>query len=80
MTALPCAISYNKKHNLANGEDNRDGHNDNRSWNCGVESPTDHLKVLVLQDQKQRNFLATLMLAQGVQKYVYRELQQPVSG
>ena len=59
-------VSYNEKHNLANGEDNRDGTDDNRSWNCGVEGPSDDTKVLTLRARQQRNFLATLMLSQGV--------------
>jgi isoamylase len=59
-------VSYNEKHNLANGEDNRDGTDDNRSWNCGVEGPTDDPEVLTLRARQQRNFLATLMLSQGV--------------
>ncbi|MGH8814256.1 MAG: glycogen debranching protein GlgX, partial [Advenella sp.] len=59
-------VSYNDKHNLANGEDNRDGSNDNRSWNCGAEGDTDDPEVLTLRARQQRNFLATLMLSQGV--------------
>jgi len=59
-------VSYNEKHNLANGEDNRDGTWDNRSWNCGVEGPTDDPDVLALRARQQRNFLATLMLSQGI--------------
>jgi len=59
-------VSYNHKHNEANGEQNRDGHNDNLSWNCGVEGPTNDRKVLSLRRRQQRNFLATLMLSQGV--------------
>jgi len=59
-------VSYNDKHNEANLEDNRDGTNDNRSWNCGVEGPTDDLKILALRALQKRNFLATLMLSQGV--------------
>jgi glycogen operon protein len=59
-------VSYNEKHNLANGEDNRDGTDDNRSWNCGAEGPTDDQEVLTLRTRQQRNFLATLMLSQGV--------------
>ena len=59
-------VSYNEKHNFANGEDNRDGTDDNRSWNCGVEGPTDDTEVLTLRARQQRNFLATLMLSQGV--------------
>ena len=59
-------VSYNEKHNEANGEDNNDGESHNRSWNCGVEGPTDDPEVLALRARQQRNFLATLMLSQGV--------------
>jgi glycogen operon protein len=59
-------VSYNEKHNEANGEENRDGNNNNDSWNCGVEGPTDNPVVLALRDRQRRNFLATLMLSQGV--------------
>ena len=59
-------VSYNYKHNLANGEDNRDGHDHNLSWNYGVEGPTDDPKILALRAQQKRNFLATLILSQGV--------------
>ena len=59
-------MSYNSKHNEANGEDNRDGSDDNRSWNCGVEGETDDPDVFALRRQQQRNFLATLLLSQGV--------------
>jgi glycogen operon protein len=59
-------VSYNYKHNEANGEDNRDGTDDNRSWNCGVEGPTDDPQILALRSRQQRNFLATLLLSQGV--------------
>ncbi len=59
-------VSYNEKHNEANGEDNRDGTDDNRSWNCGVEGPTDDPQVQALRARQQRNFLATLLLSQGV--------------
>ena len=59
-------VSYNEKHNEANGEDNRDGTDDNRAWNCGVEGPSDDLSVLALRDRQQRNFLTTLLLSQGV--------------
>jgi isoamylase len=59
-------VSYNEKHNQANGEHNRDGENHNRSWNCGVEGPTDDPDVLALRARQQRNFLATLFLSQGV--------------
>ena len=57
--------SYNSKHNEANGEDNRDGHNDNRSWNCGVEGPTDDPAILDLRDRMRRGSMATLLLSQG---------------
>jgi isoamylase len=59
-------VSYNDKHNEANGEDNRDGENHNRSWNHGVEGPTDDPAIEALRARQQRNFLATLFLSQGV--------------
>ena len=59
-------VSYNDKHNGANGEDNRDGTNDNRAWNCGVEGATDDAAVLALRRRQQRNLLATLFLSLGV--------------
>jgi glycogen operon protein len=59
-------VSYNEKHNDANGESNRDGEDHNRSWNCGVEGPTDNPDVLRLRNRQMRNFLATLFLSQGV--------------
>lgn len=59
-------VSYNEKHNEANGEDNNDGESHNRSWNCGAEGPTDDPNVLALRARQQRNFLATLLLSQGV--------------
>jgi isoamylase len=59
-------VSYNEKHNEANGEGNRDGTDDNRSWNCGVEGPTVDPAVKALRARQQRNFLATLLLSQGV--------------
>ena len=59
-------VSYNHKHNEANGEDNRDGEGHNRSWNCGVEGPTDDAGVIALRARQKRNFLATLLLSQGV--------------
>ncbi len=58
-------VSYNDKHNEANLEDNRDGTDDNRSWNCGVEGPTDDPAINALRTRQQRNFLATLLLTQG---------------
>ncbi|GAB3181557.1 glycogen debranching protein GlgX [Telluribacter humicola] len=59
-------VSYNEKQNDANGEDNNDGESHNRSWNCGVEGPTDDKLVISLRDRQKRNFLATLFLSQGV--------------
>jgi glycogen operon protein len=59
-------VSYNEKHNEANGEDSRDGESHNRSWNHGVEGPTDDIEVLALRSRAQRNFLTTLLLSQGV--------------
>ncbi|MGP3986910.1 glycogen debranching protein GlgX [Streptomyces sp. 3N207] len=59
-------VSYNEKHNEANGEGNRDGESYNRSWNCGVEGPSDDAAVLALRRRQQRNLIATLMLSQGV--------------
>jgi isoamylase len=59
-------VSYNDKHNEANLEENRDGTDDNRSWNCGVEGPTDDPEVNRLRARQMRNFLATLFLSQGV--------------
>ncbi|HEX6405466.1 MAG TPA: glycogen debranching protein GlgX [Pseudonocardiaceae bacterium] len=59
-------VSYNNKHNEANGEGNRDGTDDNRSWNCGVEGSTDDPEVLALRDRQRRNMLAALFLSQGV--------------
>src|SRR5204862_6319156 len=58
-------VSYNEKHNEANLDDNRDGENNNLSWNCGVEGPTDDPAIHDLRERQQRNFLATLMLSQG---------------
>ena len=59
-------VSYNEKHNEANGEDNNDGENHNRSWNCGVEGETDKPDVVELRWRQQRNFLTTLLVSQGV--------------
>ncbi|MGY1730494.1 glycogen debranching protein GlgX [Geodermatophilus sp. SYSU D01045] len=59
-------VSYNEKHNEANGEDNNDGESHNRSWNCGVEGETDDPEVLELRARQRRNFLVSLMLSQGV--------------
>ncbi len=59
-------VSYNDKHNEANGEGNRDGESYNRSWNCGEEGPTEDPDVLALRFRQKRNFLTTLILSQGV--------------
>jgi isoamylase len=59
-------VSYNEKHNEANGEQNRDGESHNRSWNCGVEGPTMDPDVLRIRTRQKRNFLSTLLLSQGV--------------
>jgi len=59
-------VSYNEKHNEANGEDNNDGESHNRSWNCGAEGPTDDAGINELRARQQRNFLTTLLLSQGV--------------
>jgi glycogen operon protein len=59
-------VTYNEKHNEDNLEDNRDGTDDNRSWNCGVEGETDEPEIQALRARQQRNFLATLLLSQGV--------------
>ena len=59
------AVSYDHKHNGANGEQGRDGHSDNRSWNCGVEGPTDDAEILALRERQKRNLLTTLLFAQG---------------
>ncbi|HET7355454.1 MAG TPA: glycogen debranching protein GlgX [Nocardioidaceae bacterium] len=59
-------VSYNEKHNQANGEDGNDGESHNRSWNCGVEGNTDDKSVLALRARQERNFLVTLLISQGV--------------
>ncbi len=59
-------VSYNSRHNEANGEENRDGTYDDLSWNCGVEGPTDDPEVVKLRERQERNFLATLFVSQGV--------------
>jgi isoamylase len=59
-------VSYNEKHNEANGENNADGDNLNDSWNCGVEGPTDNPNIVALRERQKRNLMATLMLSQGV--------------
>jgi glycogen operon protein len=64
--SLKDLVCYNGKHNEANKEDNRDGADNNDSWNCGVEGPTDNRDVIALRARQKRNFMATLMLSQGV--------------
>ncbi len=59
-------VSYNEKHNEANGEGGADGEENNLSWNCGVEGPTDDTEINALRERQKRNFLATLLLSQGV--------------
>ena len=59
-------VSYSRKHNLANGEDNRDGENNNLSWNCGVEGSTSDKKVMLLRERSRRNLIASLFLSNGV--------------
>ena len=59
-------VSYNDKHNEANGEGNRDGSSDNRSWNCGVEGPTDDPEIIELRERQKRNILTTLFVSQGL--------------
>jgi isoamylase len=59
-------VSFNDKHNEANGENNNDGANDNNSWNCGIEGPATDPAIVALRERQKRNFLATLMLSQGV--------------
>ena len=62
---LADTVSYNEKHNDANKEGGQDGHSDNRSWNCGAEGPTDDAAINTLRQRQMRNYLATLLLAQG---------------
>lgn len=64
--SLEDLVTYNDKHNDANGEENRDGESNNLSWNCGVEGPTDDPDIIALRERQKRNFMATLMLSQGV--------------
>jgi len=59
-------VSYNEKHNEANGEDNKDGESHNRSWNCGAEGDTDDKDIIALRNKQKRNFIATLFLSQGI--------------
>ena len=64
--SLADMVSYERKHNEANGENNRDGANDNDSWNCGAEGPTDDPDILALRERQKRNIIATLMFSEGV--------------
>ena len=59
-------VSYDRKHNAANGENNHDGSDDNRSWNCGTEGPTDDAEINALRERQVRNFLVTLFFSQGI--------------
>ena len=59
-------VSYNKKHNQSNGEENRDGESHNRSWNCGIEGTTDDIKIVALRKRQVKNFLTVLLLSQGI--------------
>jgi glycogen operon protein len=59
-------VSYNDKHNEANGEDNRDGANDNRSWNCGVEGPSDDPAIEKLRNRQVKNFLTVTLMSLGM--------------
>jgi glycogen operon protein len=67
---LSDVVSYNHKHNEGNGEDNRDGREDNRSWNCGVEGPTDDPGIERLRNRQVKNFLTATMLSVGVPMFV----------
>src|SRR4029078_31416 len=58
-------VTYNEKHNEANLEDNRDGHSNNHSWNCGAEGPTDDPDITALRERQKRNLLATMLLSHG---------------
>ncbi len=73
-------VSYEERHNEANGEENRDGTEDNRSWNCGVEGETDDPEVNALRDRQIRNFLATLLLSQGAPMLLAGDEQRRTQG
>src|SRR4029453_13537857 len=74
-------VPYDAKHNEANLEDNRDGHDNNLSWNCGVEGPSDDPAIRALRAQQKRNLIATLLLSQGVPMIVAGdELGRPQQG
>ena len=70
-------VTYNDKHNEANGEDNKDGSSNNRSWNCGVEGPTDDPEINGLRERQIRNMLATLLLSQGTPMIAGRRRVRP---
>ncbi|MDX8337440.1 MULTISPECIES: glycogen debranching protein GlgX [Cetobacterium] len=59
-------VSYNEKHNFANGEENRDGESHNNSWNCGIEGETDNQEIISLRKKQMKNFITILMISQGV--------------
>ena len=59
-------VSYEQKHNEANGEENRDGTDDNHAWNCGAEGPTEDAGIIELRERQKRNLWCALMLAQGI--------------
>ena len=73
-------VSYNEKHNEANGEDNNDGESHNRSWNCGVEGPTDDPEILALRAQQERNFLTTTAAVPGRADDLPRRRARPHAG
>ncbi len=73
-------VSYNEKHNEANGEDNNDGESHNRSWNHGVEGPTEDAEILGARAREQRNFIATLLLSQGVPMLLHGDELEPHPG
>ena len=70
-------VSYNDKHNEANLDDNRDGENHNRSWNCGAEGPTDDPQINALRRRQMRNLLTTLLLSQGVPMLLAGDERRP---
>ena len=69
-------VAYNDKHNDANGEQNRDGSNDNFSWNCGAEGDTQDAGVLGLRQRQMRNLMVALMMAQGTPMVLMGEVKQ----
>ncbi|MCW3115648.1 MAG: glycogen debranching protein [Segetibacter sp.] len=73
-------VSYNEKHNMENGENNSDGESHNRSWNCGVEGPTNDPEIVALREQQKRNFITSLFLSQGVPMLVAGDEQGRTQG